>query len=186
MIVWTMVKTVFFVESEEKFALCPKCGEQLTFHCWISRPSKDSTGSKSIYIIRVLKCGNEACPTTYHRELPDIIIPYKRYNTQAVEEALEQDNSHVAVAADGTTIWRWRKWFETKATNIVMALISVAVTVRDDADSSSLAIQNQKIDNPIETIKTIVSRKVKWLNEAVRILVNSSKWVFNCSAYLSG
>jgi hypothetical protein len=72
------------------------------------------------------------------------------------------------------------------ATYIIMALLSVMVVIENKALSSSLTHHIQKPNKPIEAIKEIVARKVKWLNEAVRILVNSSKWIFNRSAFWSG
>jgi len=62
-----------------------------------------------------------------------------------------------------------------------MALKSITALAGSYVESSSLEIQR-----PIEAIKETVVRKVKWLNETVRILVNSSKWAFNRSAFLTG
>ena len=173
---------MFFVDSKEEFALCPHCDSLLEYHSRVIRPLRDSSGAKSLYDIRVMKCCNESCPTTYHRELPDIIIPYKRYNVESIEEVIEHRRSEITVAADESTIWRWRKWFKLNAVYIMMALLSVAAVIENNTNISSLAIQGK----PTETIKIILARKTKWLNEAVRILVNSSKWVFNRSAFLSG
>jgi len=176
---------VFFIKSEEEIALCPNCGGLLEYHSSrVVRKLTNKTGMKQAYNIRVLKCTNKSCPTTYHRELPDIIIPYKRYDTESIEEVIAQNDSEVTVAADESTIRRWRKWFRQSATQIIMALVSVCIVIGDKAGPSSLIFQNT--NKPVETVKKIVKRKVKWLNEAVRILVNSSKWEFNRSAFLSG
>ena len=134
-----MGKTVFFVESEEEFALCPCCNEALDFFCWVDRKLTNTTGNKEIYKIRVLKCANQACPTKYHRELPDIITPYKRYGTNSIEEALTQDGAEVTVAADESTIRCWRKWFAKCATYMAMALLSVPAMVGNNAETSSHA-----------------------------------------------
>lgn len=177
---------MFFIESEEEFAICPNCGEILKYHCWVSRPVIDITGEKETYLIRILKCLNTACPTTYHRELPDIITPYKRYSTESIEEAIDTENTNITVAADQSTIYRWRKWFKTSVVYIMMALLSVSVTIGHNTKTPSLEIIKQNTNKPLEIIKETVSRKVKWLNETVRILVNSSKWNFNRSAFLTG
>jgi predicted RNA-binding Zn-ribbon protein involved in translation (DUF1610 family) len=177
--------SVFFIESEGEFALCPNCGDSLIYHSWVSRPLKDLTGAISIYIIRVLKCTNTACPKTYHRELPDIITPYKRYSTESIEEVLDLDDSRITIAVDQLTIYRWRKWFALHAEYIMMALLSVSATIENNTETSSLVIQEHNSNKPREKIKEIVSRKVKWLNETVRILVNSSKWSFNRSAFFA-
>jgi len=179
-----MSKPIFFVESEEEFAICPNCGCYLEYHSRVIRHLTDITGTKSRYKIRILKCDNKACPTTYHRELPDIIIPYRRYSTESLEEAITKGNAEITVAADESTIRRWRMWFRMNATYIVMALTSVLVVLGNNVESSSLKIQS--IQDTIKTIKRTVVRKAKWLNETVRILVNSAKWVFNRSAFLSG
>ena len=175
---------MFFVKSEEEITLCPNCNSLLEYHCRINRSLKNKAGEKNNYNIRVLKCVNKTCPTTYHRELPDIIIPYRRYDTESIEEAIARGNTEITVAADESTIRRWRKWFDKNAINIMMALTSVIAVIDGNAKSSSLELRSDK--NPIQTIKRTVVRKAKWLNEAVRILVNSSKWVFNRSAFMTG
>ena len=180
------VQAFFFVVSEEKFALCPNCASHLAYHSRTIRPLKDISGTKKRYNIRVLRCDIDSCPTIYHRELPDIIVPYKRYGAESIEEAISQGNTHITVSADNSTIWRWRKWFKLNAIYIIMALMSVIVMIGDNVESSSLSILKNNSNNPIETIKELVSRRVKWLNETVRILVNSSKWIFNRSAFLPG
>ena len=175
---------IFFIKSEEEIALCPSCDSLLEYHCRVVRQLRDKTGEIEKYSIRILKCINKSCPTSYHRELPDIITPYRRYSTDSIEEAITQSNTEITVAADESTIRRWRKWFEANAINIIMALVSVSAVTFGNEKSSSLEIQSTK--SPIESIKRVVARHVRWLNEAVRILVNSSKWFFNRSAFLTG
>ena len=175
---------MFFVRSEEEIALCPICESLLEYHCRIIRLLRDKTGIINKYSIRILKCVNEPCPAKYHRELPDIITPYRRYGTSSIEEALTLDNSKITIAADESTIHRWQKWFKDNAVNIMMALLSVAATKGANINPSSLEIQCPQ--SPVESIKSIVARNERWLNETVRVLVNSSKWVFNRSAFLTG
>ena len=177
---------MFFIKSEEEFALCPVCGGLLNYHCRVIRPLLDITSTENRYSIRILKCVNKTCPSTYHRELPDIIVPYKRYDTESIEEAITHGNKEIVVAVDQSTIYRWRKWFDKNAVYIMMALLSVSAGMGNDAESSSLVIEREKANTAIERIKLTVGREIKWLNEAVRILVNSSKWIVNRSAYLSG
>lgn len=56
--------------------------------------------------LRCLQCGE------IHHELPDLMIPYKRYAANVIEETIFQ-TAHLTVAADESTIYRWRKWFST-------------------------------------------------------------------------
>jgi len=175
---------VFFVESEEKIAICPNCGNPLIYHSRIIRSLLDISGTKKRYSLRVLKCENEACPTTYHRELPDSIIPYKRYDAQSIQDAIEGENT--IVAADESTIYRWRKWFETNSMYMKMALLGVLAMLQYKDGTSSLSIEKHKTENQVEDIKIILSLEERWLGAIVRILVNSSRWIFNRSAFLSG
>lgn len=177
---------MFFIESEEEFTLCPDCGGNLQYHSRAIRLLRDITGIKSQYSIRIMICVNKACPSTYHRELPDIIVPYKRFDAESIEEAVTQSNREIMVAVDQSTIYRWRKWFEKNAVYMMMALLSISAAMENHAELSSLVIEKQKANTPVERIKTIVERETKWLNETVRVLVNSSKWIFNRSAFLSG
>jgi hypothetical protein len=176
---------VFFVYSEEEFALCPICSTFLKYHSWIKRGLKDISGEKSTYKIRVLKCENEACTQTYHRELPDIIVPYKRYDAESIEKVIDHDGSDVLTATDNSTIQRWRAWFKSNMISMMMALTSVMVEIENDSETSSLVKQKQTSNNPLETIKKIVARREKWLNETVRVLVNSARWTFNRSVFMS-
>jgi len=181
-----MKNTVFFIISEETLALCPICGKPLEYHSWVKRQLKDIADKKVTYNIRVMKCNNIACTQKYHRELPDIIIPYRRYDANSIETAIDQENPDVLIAPDESTIKRWRAWFKLNIMQIMLALISVAIEIEDTVKVSSLENQKQTSRNPLETIKEIVGRSVKWLNETVRILVNSAKWSFNRSAFLTG
>ena len=127
---------------------------------------------------------NGACPQTYHRELPDIIIPYRKYDTKTIETAIDNCDSDLLEAPDMLTIQRWREWFESQAIYIMMALLSVAATIENNVETSSLSIQEENPHNTLKTIKKIVAREVKWLGKSARILVNSSKWLFNRSECL--
>ena len=177
---------MFFIESEEEFTLCPNCGSELTYHSRVIRPATDATGEKKAYSIRVMRCCTETCPSKYHRELPDAIVPYKRYCSEAIEEAIDPGSSGITVAADESTIRRWREWFQHSATQLMMALLSVAAAKGNNTGTSSLAIGENASDTALSSIKAIVGREEKWLCETVRILVNTSRWAFNRSAFLTG
>jgi len=151
--------------------LCPQCDTRLEYQCRVIRPLKNSAGEKSNYSIRVLKCSNTECPRKYHRELPDIIVPYKRYGAPTIEEVIESDEKDIKAAAKYSTVARWKKWFVREQIYILMALAGVAIVLGADVDLTLL------LEKPIiKTIKKIVGRSIGWLCEAVRILVNSARW----------
>lgn len=157
--------------SKEKYALCPQCDSPLEYHCRVIRPLKNAAGEKNNYSIRVLKCCNEACPRKYHRELPDIIIPYKRHDAATIEEAIEKEEKDMAVEADFSTVSRWKSWFAKEQTYIMMSLVGVAIALGYDVDLTLL------MGIPtIQIIKRLVNRGTGWLQEAARILVNSARW----------
>jgi apolipoprotein N-acyltransferase len=90
------------------------------------------------------------------------------------------------VVVDQSTIYRWRKWFELNGVNIIMALLGVTAIIGINAEASPLTNKGQEPGAPIKTIQTMVGHKAKWLSETVRVLVNSSRWIFNRSAFLTG
>ncbi|WP_252183451.1 DUF6431 domain-containing protein [Rossellomorea vietnamensis] len=73
------------------------------------RKLKDERGMARTFIIRRLRC--QQCNKIHH-ELPDLMIPYKRYAADVIEETIFQ-TAHLTVAADESTIYGWRKWFST-------------------------------------------------------------------------
>ncbi len=62
-----------------------------------------------VLIIRRLRCCE--CEKIHH-ELPDILVPYKRYGNESFEVVVSGDNNH-SVAADESTIYRLRSWFDS-------------------------------------------------------------------------
>jgi hypothetical protein len=86
---------------------CPCCQMSLTVVGSRSRVWLKSSGYKAKLIIRRLYCAS--CGRIHH-ELPDILVPYKRYDAESIENVLSQPSLTV-VAADESTIRRWRSWF---------------------------------------------------------------------------
>ncbi|MCM3763329.1 DUF6431 domain-containing protein, partial [Alkalihalobacillus oceani] len=64
-----------------------------------NRKAKDHTGQSKTYNIRRLKCTN--CGTIHH-ELPDLLIPYKRYEAECIEDVLTNPSTHIVPADDST------------------------------------------------------------------------------------
>ena len=60
---------------------CPACGGRLFVHGTCRRRMKDETEQVRELRLRVLEC--EACGRT-HRELPDLLVPYRRYSAKAI------------------------------------------------------------------------------------------------------
>ena len=72
----------------------------------VIRQRRRPSGEVHRLILRQFQC--DQC-RRYHRELPDILVPYKRYDAESIEAGLEDDPA-TPVAADDSTLARWRQW----------------------------------------------------------------------------
>lgn len=63
-----------------------------------------SSGEKVKLVIRRLYC--EACRRIHH-ELPDRLVPYKRYDAENIEGAVSE-RPRTDIAADESTLRRWK------------------------------------------------------------------------------
>lgn len=119
-------------------------------------------GSRDRLVIRRLQCCE--CHRISH-ELPDIIVPYKRYESDAVADALGETVSpeNDCCPAEHSTIQRWKLWFFLLRDHIegavraLMELMSIKAFVR--LPLCPLSLQSDG-----------------WLKVLVRNLVNSGRW----------
>jgi hypothetical protein len=86
---------------------CPACGGELKFYDTCKRSLKLPLGLTITLLLRRLLC--EDCKKT-HRELPDFVIPYKRY-CRIVIERLAHDSS-ASDPYDERTRDKIRTWFK--------------------------------------------------------------------------
>lgn len=168
---------MFFVRSGEQ-NFCPCCGGSLKVIGSRKRGYSKETGERVILIIRRLRC--LICYRIHH-ELPDILVPYKRYGSESIEAVLNCDKT-LAVAADESTISRWKKWFSDLANHFLGCLISI------DIISNKNTVE-EKSDLPQSSLQRIwrhVGDAPRWLARTVRVIVNTNYWVQTRSAFLSG
>jgi hypothetical protein len=68
------------------------------------------------------------CPSCgrVHHELSDILVPYKRYGSKSIEFVVG-GSADITVAADESTINRWRNWFSSLAEHFVGCLASIGI-----------------------------------------------------------
>ncbi len=100
----------------------PCCGSRLKVIGTRRCKYINSTGEVITLVIRRLRCSN--CKHIHH-ELPDILVPYKRYDSESIESALNGDKN-LTVSADESTIYRWRKWFLEYINYFAGCLLSIA------------------------------------------------------------
>lgn len=119
-------------------------------------------GSKDRLIIRRLQC--RECHRISH-ELPDMIVPYKRYESDAIADALEKTGSsgNNCCPAEHSTMHRWKLWFFLLhdyfegVVRALMELMNIKAFVRTPLYPLSLQSDG-------------------WLKVLVRNLVNSGRW----------
>jgi hypothetical protein len=114
-------KQVFFVKSDEQNP-CPICGSLLKVIGSRRRCYFQDNGERRVLMIRRLRCSS--CNRIHH-ELPDLLVPYKRYESQSIEAAVT-GSAALTVAADEATISRWKQWFSDMAGYFAGVLISIA------------------------------------------------------------
>lgn len=164
---------VFFVRSMEQIP-CPCCGERLSVIGSRRRKYLTSQSLPQVLVIRRLKCCH--CGQTHH-EIPDILVPYKRYAREAIEPVVAVEPS-LSVAADESTLSRWRQWFNECAEHFAGCLESIRVrfghcSVEGPSDPSLSVLQR---------IFHYVGDSPAWLARVVRSVTNTNQWIHTRSA----
>ncbi len=168
---------VFLVKSEEQH-ICPCCGEVLRVIGSRRRGYIKDTGEKVVLVIRRLGC--KACKMVHH-ELPDILVPYKRYSSESIEKVIGEEKA-LSVVADESTITRWRRWFKALSDHLLGSLISIAFRYLQDAAEDESTLPGSSLSR----IWSHVGSAPGWLSRVVRPVVNANCWVQTRSAFLSG
>ena len=166
----------FFVRSEEQNT-CPCCSGLLEVIGSRRRRYINEAGEKIGLIIRRLRC--ERCDRVHH-ELPDILVPYKRYGRESIETAVT-GNVTLTVTADESTIYRWRSWFRGLVNHFLGCLVSISI--RDHQGSVEEPIQLP--ESPLQRIWHFVGDAPGWLARVVRPIANFNLWIHTRSAFLS-
>jgi hypothetical protein len=145
---------------------CPCCKGKLGGAGSRPRVWYKSSGDRATLIIRRLYC--EICERIHH-ELPDLLVPYKRYDAESIEGALEGNDT---VAADESTISRWRGWFHMWVVYAAGALYSIGIQLQLPVEQVSKPSQSA-----LHTLGRFVGDAVGWLARAVRPIANAHLWV---------
>lgn len=170
-------ETGFFVRSGEQNP-CPCCGERLKVIGSRKRKYINGIGDIVVLVIRRLQCSH--CSKVHH-ELPDILTPYKRYGSESIE-AVVGGESELTVAADESTINRWRQWFKEISNYLAGALVSIAIRYC----LQSVEGESNLPQSPLQRIWQLVGNAPHWLARTVRPVVNANYWIQTRSALLSG
>lgn len=143
------------------------------------RKSIDSSGETKIYNIRRLKCTN--CGRIHH-ELPDFLVPYKRYKLECIETVLTNPSKHM-IPADESTLYRWFEWFHHFVEYWAGCLVSIMLRIKQE--KNPLDVTSASSGTALHRIGRLVGDAPGWLARIVRPVVNINLWVHTRSAFLS-
>ncbi|MDA8220787.1 MAG: DUF6431 domain-containing protein [Desulfitobacterium hafniense] len=171
------LKLEFFVRCAESIP-CPCCGEQLNVIGSRKRICKNNEGQTKVLVIRRLRCVD--CHRIHH-ELPDCLVPYKRYESNCIECAVSDGSGLTDVAADNATLYRMRVWFNSVLSYFLSCLNSIAIRLGQgpvEEPSVPTLSAHQKIG-------LYVGNAPGWLARIVRPIANANFWVHTRFAFLS-
>ena len=134
---------------------CPVCSGFLKVHGTCIRKVRLIDATR-VYRLRVMECTN--CHRT-HRELPDFIVPYKRYGTEAIIDIVELPTDQcVCETSTQEQLKLWIAWFFLYAQNVFESQkLILGVLTKPDSNS-----------------------KIELLKYYVRLVVNSNFWSQHC------
>lgn len=157
---------------------CPCCGEELKVIGSRKRISRNATGEAKVLFLRRLRC-TSCCKI--HHELPDCLVPYKRYESTCVEDVVSEVAEGAVVAADDSTLYRWRSWYNELATYWCGALSSITVRFHQEP----VKVSSTPSLSAHQRIGQIVGDAPGWLARVVRPIANVNLWLHTRSAFLS-
>ncbi len=153
--------SVFFVKSRE-ISHCPYCEGSFKVAGSRKRVLFRQDGTADRLMIRRLQCME--CRRISH-ELPDLVVPYKRYESDVISDALDEsaDPEDSCCPAELSTIQKWKLWFFLlsgyfeASVRALMEFMDIKAFIR-----LPLYPLSQQADG--------------WLKILVRNLVNSGRW----------
>lgn|SRR5690606_16537427 len=156
----------------------PCCGEEMRVIGSRKRKVTSGDGDSRVLVIRRMRC--RQCHKIHH-ELPDCVVPYKRYESECLEQVVTPGTAST-VAADDATLRRWKDWFYVQSAYLLGALRSIAIRFHQNpVEQSSVPSQSAHQD-----FGHFVGGAPGWLARIVRPVVNTNLWVHTRSAFLSG
>ncbi|WP_420852239.1 DUF6431 domain-containing protein [Paenibacillus hamazuiensis] len=87
----------------------PCCGEELRIIGSRKRKITSEDGESRVLVVRRLPCSE--CRSIHH-ELPDCVVPYKRYKAVCIEQVVSEPEASSTVAVDEATLRCWKNWFQ--------------------------------------------------------------------------
>ena len=147
---------------------CPFCEKELKVIGSRKRGLIEYSGDKKILVIRRLRC--LGCGRIHH-ELPDLIVPYKRYSLEAVEFIITPSEEHKDdYPCELNTTVRLKIWFYLLREYFKNTLQSLTFLYDYDKELCDEIIQ-------LISCLDFNSGATGWLKKLVRFIVNSGRWL---------
>ncbi|MEG0721927.1 MAG: DUF6431 domain-containing protein [Lachnospiraceae bacterium] len=160
-----MRNKIFLIESSA-ISYCPVCSEPLSYRDSCKRSMLLEGRECHIYLIRRLKCHN--CGKL-HRELPDILSPYKQYATEVISGVLDgiispddEDSYDYPCVA---TMHRWHGWLMANQMRIDGYLKSIGYHL--------LGFSEGLLTSSMPLLFNLRRSNACWLETILRFLYNS-------------
>jgi hypothetical protein len=106
-----------------------------------------------------------------HHELPDILVPYKRYDAESIEGVVSE-LPRSDIAADESTIGRWRSWFLAWAVYAAGCLASISFRHNFPVERAYTPTLSA-----LQSLGRFVGSTTGWLSRVVRPIANSNEWI---------
>jgi len=133
---------------------------------------KTYNGEKQHLLIRRLKCTQ--CGRL-HNELPDILVPRKHYQTEVIENVVDDictpDNPETSCYPCERTMARWKQWINQNKAQIDGHMRSVAFRL--------LGFSSEFLNSGKSLLVELRSRGGGWLASVIHFFLNS------CGRFLS-
>lgn len=166
---------MFFVRSREQ-VYSPCCDSELKVIGSRTRVLYNAEGERKVLVIRRLSC--LLCGRVHH-ELPDLVVPYKRYDSASLEAVIDS-TAALSVAADDSTIYRWKKWFTALSWQFYSILKALAFRFGNPVEALPETSRSLLL-----VLRNYTGACPGWLAEVVRLVTNTNNWPQTRSAFLS-
>ena len=153
----------FAITSVDEPCCCPLCSGDLVYRDSKPRISKNLLGEIRHFLLRRLRCQNQDCKKL-HTELPNIIQPYRHYDSDAIQSVLDDSEDGLACVADNSTIRRWKTEFAETEPDINQRLASVYTRIADE---------KVPITDTVDILDKIKIRIMRWLAFVMELLINN-------------
>jgi len=140
---------------------CPLCGGIVRFRDRKSRKVKRSGGEVWHFRLRRMLC--EECETL-HTEIPEIIQPYKHYDSETIQGVIDGTDDSLVCTADDSTIHRWKTEFSKATTEIAQRLASV---------NPNETVENESQVSFPQTLESVRDTEPYWLAYVMHLLISN-------------